>query len=331
MGHRGILVTGGAGYIGSHTVLQLRERGERVVVLDDLSTGFREAVLDTPLVVGNVGDTALVARLLAEHEVDTVMHFAAHTIVPESVADPLKYYRNNTCATRSLLESCALGGVRQFVFSSTAAVYGIPEGAYADEATPTAPINPYGTSKLMSEWMLRDLSAASALRHVSLRYFNVAGSDPRGRIGQSTRKATLLVKVACEAAVGKRPHVSVYGTDYATAEGTGVRDYIHVEDLARAHLDALAYLRAGGPSETLNCGYGHGFSVREVLASVARVSGRALDVREEPRRAGDPPQLIARADRIRARLGWRPALDDLDTIVRTTLAWERRLAETPWG
>ena len=331
MGHRGILVTGGAGYIGSHTVLQLRERGERVVVLDDLSTGFREAVLDAPLVVGNVGDAALVGRLLREHDIDTVLHFAAHTIVPESVADPLKYYRNNTCATRSLLESCAGAGIGHFVFSSTAAVYGIPDGAYADESTPTAPINPYGTSKLMSEWMLRDLSAAGPLRHVALRYFNVAGSDTRGRIGQSTRKATLLVKVACEAAVGKRPHVSIFGTDYPTPDGTGVRDYIHVEDLARAHLDALDYLRAGGQSATLNCGYGHGFSVRDVLESVARVSGRPLVIREEPRRAGDPPQLIARAERVRALLGWRPALDDLDTIVRSTLDWERRLVETPWA
>ncbi len=331
MGHRGILVTGGAGYIGSHTALLLRERGEHVVVLDDLSTGFREAVLDAPLIVGNVGDTALVERVLREHDVDTVMHFAAHTIVPESVADPLKYYRNNTCATRALLETCARAGIPQFVFSSTAAVYGTPPGAYADEATPTAPINPYGTSKLMSEWMLRDLAAATPMRHVALRYFNVAGSDTGGRIGQSTRKATLLVKVACEAAVGKRAHVSIFGTDYPTPDGTGVRDYIHVQDLAQAHLDALDYLRAGGTSETVNCGYGHGFSVREVLASVVRVAGTELTVREEPRRAGDPPQLIARAERIRQLLGWRPALDDLDTIVRTTLEWERRLARTPWA
>jgi len=331
MGHRGILVTGGAGYIGSHTTLLLRERGERVVALDDLSTGFREAVLDTPLVVGNVGDAALVDRVLREHEVGTVMHFAAHTIVPESVADPLKYYRNNTCATRALLETCSRAGIGQLVFSSTAAVYGIPASAYADESTPTAPINPYGASKLMSEWMLRDLSAATPLRHVALRYFNVAGSDPRGRIGQSTRNATLLVKVACEAAVGKRAHVSIFGTDYPTPDGTGIRDYIHVQDLAQAHLDALDYLRAGGASATLNCGYGHGFSVREVLASVARVAGTVLTIREEPRRAGDPPQLIARADRIRELLGWRPALDDLDTIVRTTLDWESRLARTPWA
>ncbi|MGH8310048.1 MAG: UDP-glucose 4-epimerase GalE, partial [Steroidobacteraceae bacterium] len=306
-----ILVTGGAGYIGSHTVLQLRARGERVVVLDNLVTGFRPAVLDTPLVTGDVGDRELILRTLAQHGIDTVMHFAAHTIVPESVANPLKYYRNNTCATRSLLECCAEAGVSHVVFSSTAAVYGMPPGDFAEETSPTVPINPYGTSKLMSEWMLRDLAAASALRYVSLRYFNVAGSDPQGRIGQSTRDATLLVKVACEAAVGKRPHVSVFGTDYPTPDGTGVRDYIHVEDLAVAHVRALDYLRSGAPSTVLNCGYGHGFSVREVLASVQRVAGRSLSVREEPRREGDPPTLVARADRVRSVLGWQPRLDDL--------------------
>jgi UDP-glucose 4-epimerase len=325
-----ILVTGGAGYIGSHVVLQLRARGERVVVLDDLSTGFRQAVLDAPLVEANAGDRRKVLATLREHDVDTVMHFAAHTIVPESVAQPLKYYGNNTCATRSLLESCAEAGVRHFVFSSTAAVYGIPGEGIAREDSPLAPINPYGTSKLMSEWMLRDLAAASALRHVTLRYFNVAGSDPQGRIGQSTAKATLLVKVACEAVVGRRPHVSVFGTDYPTPDGTGVRDYIHVDDLARAHLDALDYLRKGGDSTTLNCGYGHGYSVREVLASVERVCGHRLTVREEPRRAGDPPTLVAHAERIRHLLGWQPRLDDLDTIVRTSLEWERKLQREPW-
>lgn len=326
-----ILVTGGAGYIGSHVVLQLRARGERVVVLDDLSTGFRQAVLDTPLVLGNVGDDELVRKVLAEHRVDTVMHFAAHTIVPESVSDPLKYYGNNTCATRALLATCAAHGIAHVVFSSTAAVYGMPQGDFADEGSPLAPINPYGTSKLMSEWMLRDLAAASALRYVALRYFNVAGSDPAGRIGQSTRRATLLVKVACEAATGKRDHVSIFGTDYPTHDGTGVRDYIHVEDLATAHLAALDYLRDGGRSETLNCGYGHGFSVRDVLSSVERLAGRRLDVREEPRRAGDPPMLIAKADRIRSTLAWRPARDDLDEIVRTSLAWERKLLDSPWS
>ena len=325
-----ILVTGGAGYIGSHTVLQLRSRGEKVVVLDNLYTGFRQAVLDAPLVVGNVGDRELVLKVLQEHQVDTVMHFAAHTIVPESVSDPLKYYGNNTCATRSLLQCCAESGVKNFVFSSTAAVYGIPAGDFAEETTPTAPINPYGTSKLMSEWMLRDLAQACSMRYVALRYFNVAGSDSTGRIGQSTRLATLLVKAAVEASVGKRSHLSIFGTDYATPDGTGVRDYIHVEDLATAHLDALTYLRTGGPSVTLNCGYGHGYSVREVIKSVERVGARPLVVKEEPRRAGDPPILIARADRVRAVLGWKPRLDDIDTIVRTSLDWERKLQSAPW-
>jgi UDP-glucose 4-epimerase len=325
-----ILVTGGAGYIGSHTVLQLRQRGHKVVVLDNLYTGFRQAVLDTPLIVGNVGDRELVGQVLREHDIQTVMHFAAHTIVPESVSDPLKYYGNNTCATRSLLQSCVEGGVRHFVFSSTAAVYGIPSGDFADENTPTAPINAYGTSKLMSEWMLRDVAAASALRYVVLRYFNVAGSDPSGRIGQSTRLATLLVKAAVEASIGKRSHLSIFGTDYPTTDGTGVRDYIHVEDLATAHLDALSYLQDGGASVTLNCGYGHGYSVREVIKSVERVGARPIVVKEEPRRAGDPPILIAKADRVRSTLGWKPRLDDLDTIVRTALEWERKLQTAPW-
>ena len=325
-----ILVTGGAGYIGSHTVLQLRARGQKVVVLDNLYTGFRQAVLDTPLVEGSVGDRELVLRVLRENGVRTVMHFAAHTIVPESVSDPLKYYGNNTCATRNLLQCCVESGVNHFVFSSTAAVYGIPRDAYADESTATAPINAYGTSKLMSEWMLRDVAAASSLRYVTLRYFNVAGSDSQGRIGQSTRRATLLVKVAAEASIGKRPHVSIFGTDYDTPDGTGVRDYIHVEDLATAHLDALTYLENGGPSVTLNCGYGHGYSVREVIRSVERVSGRPLVVKEEPRRAGDPPTLVARADRMPTVLGWKPRLDDLDTIVRHTLDWEKKLQKAPW-
>jgi len=325
-----ILVTGGAGYIGSHVVLQLRARGERVVVLDDLSRGFRQAVLDAPLIVGQVGDRATVAPLLDQYAVDTVMHFAAYTIVPESVADPLKYYGNNSCATRTLLECCLGAGVRHFVFSSTAAVYGIPASGVAGEETPTAPINPYGASKLVSEWMLASVAQASSLRYAALRYFNVAGSDSGGRIGQATPNATLLVKVACEAAAGKRPDVQIFGTDYPTPDGTGVRDYIHVEDLATAHLDALAWLRNGGASTTLNVGYGHGYSVRQVLASVERVTGRALKVREAPRRAGDPPTLIARAERIRAQLNWQPRLDDLDTIVRTAWNWEQRLLREPW-
>jgi UDP-glucose 4-epimerase len=326
-----ILVTGGAGYIGSHVVLKLRERGERVIVLDDLSRGFRQAVLDTPLVVGRVGDRDTVREVLATHRIDTVMHFAAYTIVPESVREPLKYYGNNTCATRALLACCLERDVRHFVFSSTAAVYGIPPAGVAAEDTAPAPINPYGTSKLMSEWMLRDASAASALRHVALRYFNVAGSDSQGRIGQATPKATLLIKVACEHVVGKRPEIAIYGTDYDTPDGTGVRDYIHVEDLATAHLDALDYLRGGGASTVLNVGYGHGYSVREVLQSVERVSRRPLTIREQPRRAGDPPALVAKAERIRSLLRWTPRFDDLDTIVRHSLAWEERLEREPWG
>jgi UDP-glucose 4-epimerase len=330
LAQKAILVTGGAGYIGSHVLLQLQERGERVVVIDNLYTGFRQAVRDIPLVVGDVADRDLVTRTLREYEVDTVLHFAANTIVPESVSDPLKYYGNNTCATRSLLQTCLAEQVRSVVFSSTAAVYGIPAGGIAAEDQALAPINPYGTSKLMSEWILRDVAAASALRYVSLRYFNVAGSDPQGRIGQATRRATLLIKVACEAAVGRRPFVSIFGTDYDTHDGTGIRDYIHVEDLARAHLDALDYLRHGGASTVLNCGYGHGYSVREVLESVERVAGKSLSVREEPRRAGDPPVLVARAERIRRELGWQPRLDDLDAIVRSSLAFESKLLREPW-
>ena len=325
-----VLVTGGAGYIGSHVVLQLRARNESVVIVDDLSTGFRQAVGDTPLVVGDVGDRALLARVLTEHRVGTVMHFAAKTIVPESVREPLRYYGNNTAATRNLLEACMQSGVRRFVFSSTAAVYGLPAGGVAREDMPLAPINPYGTSKLMSEWILRDLAAVSDFRYVALRYFNVAGSDTQCRIGQATAKATLLVKVACEAVVGKRPHVSIYGTDYDTPDGTGIRDYIHVEDLARAHLCALDYLRSGGASQVLNCGYGHGYSVREVLASVNRVAGRSIPVIEEPRREGDPDRLVAAAGRVRSVLGWEPRLDDLDAIVRSSLRWEEKLQREPW-
>jgi UDP-glucose 4-epimerase len=327
---KAILVTGGAGYIGSHVLLQLQARGERTVVIDNLSTGFRQAVINSPLVVGDVGDRELVGRVLNVHEVDTVMHFAANTIVPESVRDPLKYYANNTCVLRQLLEVCMQKGVRQVVFSSTAAVYGSPAGGIAAEDMPLGPINPYGRSKLMSEWILRDLGGASDLRYVSLRYFNVAGSDPAGRIGQSTAKATLLIKIACEAAIGKRSHVSIFGTDYETPDGTGVRDYIHIEDLARAHLDALDYLRRQGPSVVLNCGYSHGYSVRQVLDGVQRVSGTRLVIREEPRRAGDPPSLVANAERIRSQLGWMPRFDDLDAIIDSSLRWERKLLQSPW-
>ena len=330
MSNETILVTGGAGYIGSHVVRQLGEAGERVLVLDNLSRGYRQAVRGAELVVGEVGDHALVSRLMAQHQVDTVMHFAAFTIVPESVAEPLKYYANNTCATRSLLQACMENGVKNFVFSSTAAVYGLPEQDYADEESPTRPINAYGTSKLMSEWMLRDVAALGRLNYVALRYFNVAGSDPGGRIGQATQRATLLTKVACEAMVGKRPHVSVFGSDYPTPDGTGVRDYLHVEDLASAHLRALDYLRAGGKPVTLNVGYGHGYSVREVLRMVEHVGAQPLVIREEARRAGDPAYLVARADRIRTELGWQPKYDNLEQIVAHSLAWERKLLADPW-
>ena len=322
-----ILVTGGAGYIGSHVLQQLRARGERVVVIDNLVSGFREAVQGAELVEGNVGDRALVARVLSEHRVDTVLHFAAHTVVPESVRDPLKYYGNNTCNTRNLLACCVEAGVRRFLFSSTAAVYGATANGVADEDTPTLPINPYGMSKLMSETMLRDFSATGAMRHVILRYFNVAGCDPQGRIGHSTPQATLLIKVACEHAVGKRTDISIFGTDFDTPDGTGIRDYIHVEDLAAAHLQALDHLRDEGESLTLNCGYGHGYSVREVIDAVQRASARSLTVIEQPRRPGDSAMMIARSERLKQRLGWQPRYDDLDAIVRSALQWEHQLAQ----
>lgn len=324
-----ILVTGGAGYIGSHVVRQLGERGETVVVLDNLSTGYRSAIPQGSLVVGDTSDQALVSDLLRKHGIDTVLHFAAHTIVPESVADPLKYYRNNTSATRNLLECCRDAQVKHFVFSSTAAVYGLPSTGTASEDSPTQPINPYGSSKLMTEMMLRDLCAVTPLRHVILRYFNVGGSSPSGQIGHSAPKATLLTKVACQHAVGVRDKVFVFGTDYPTPDGTGIRDYIHVEDLAAAHLDALDYLRAKGASTTLNVGYGRGFSVREMLATVAEVSGKPLNIIEEGRRAGDPATLVASAERIREVLGWRPKYDDLKIIVGSQLAWEKHLLKHP--
>jgi UDP-glucose 4-epimerase len=326
MKNKKILVTGGAGYIGSHVVRQLGAAGEDVLTLDNLSTGFEAAVTAGELIVGDTGDAALLEKIFTEHDIDTIMHFAAHTIVPESVADPLKYYGNNTASSRTLLEAAAKHGVMNIVFSSTAAVYGIPDGGKASEESATQPINPYGTSKLMTEWMLRDLAAAGGPGYVALRYFNVAGCEPTGTIGQSTPKATLLVKVACEAATGRRPEVIIFGTDYPTPDGTGLRDYIHVEDLATAHVDALQYLRQGGDSVVLNCGYGHGYSVREVLAAVEVANGEKLNIREEARRAGDPPELIAVAERVRDVLGWTPKFDDLDTIVRTSLEWERKIA-----
>ena len=325
MGKKAVLVTGGAGYIGSHVVRQLGEAEEKIVVLDNLSTGFADAVLYGDLITGDTGDQKLVRQILHDYDVDTVLHFAAHTIVPESVENPLKYYRNNTCSSRNLLECCRDADVKNFVFSSTAAVYGMLKDEFATEDSPLDPINAYGTSKLMTEWMLRDLAASSPIRYVALRYFNVAGSDPKSRIGQSTPKATLLIKVACEAAVGKRKLIKIFGTDYPTPDGTGIRDYIHVEDLADAHLKAVDYLRNNGASATLNCGYGHGYSVREVLDAVQKVNGKSLNIIEEPRRAGDPPALVAAVDRIQEVLNWEPQYDDLETIVKTSLDWEKKL------
>ncbi len=327
-----VLVTGGAGYIGSHVVRQLGEAGHEVLVVDDLSTGHVQAVLHGELVVADSGDEPRMRALLEGRGAEAVLHFAARTVVPDSVRDPLGYYLANTCKTRSLLAACAAVGVRVFLFSSTAAVYGHPPGGRASEDSPTEPINPYGASKLMSERMLQDLAAAGGPRYGILRYFNVAGADPLGRIGQATPRATHLIKVACEAAVGKREAVEIYGTDYDTPDGTCIRDYIHVEDLARAHVLALERLLEGGEPFVLNCGYGRGYSVREVLEAVQRVHGRPLRLREGPRRAGDPPVLVAEAHRIRALLGWEPHHDDLETIVASALAWERRLQSgRPWG
>jgi UDP-glucose 4-epimerase len=322
-----VLVTGGAGYIGSHMVHALVDAGERAVVLDNLTTGFDWAVPEgAPLVVGETGDQARVAALIAEHEVDAVIHFAASIVVPDSVADPLAYYRNNTVNSRALIETAVKGGVRHFIFSSTAAVYGNPERVPVRENDPTMPMSPYGSSKLMTEVMLRDAGSAYGLRHVILRYFNVAGADPLGRTGQSTKGATHLIKVAVETALGMRAKMDVFGTDYPTPDGTCVRDYIHVSDLVRAHADALKYLRAGGTSATFNCGYGRGFSVREVIETVKRVSGADFKVELAGRRPGDPAQIVAASDRVRSMLGWQPHFDDLDTIVSHALAWERKLS-----
>jgi len=321
---KSILVTGGAGYIGSHVVKLLGERNENIVILDDLSTGFKSSILYGKFIQGNTGDKDLVSSILKQYNVESVLHFAAHTIVPESVENPLKYYQNNTCCTRNLLECCDAANVEQFIFSSTAAVYGELETGFASEETPTAPINPYGSSKLMSEQIIRDLSNASDFKHVILRYFNVAGSDPDGLIGQSTENATLLIKVAAEVATKKREKLMIFGTDYPTADGTGVRDYIHVSDLAQAHINSLDYLRDNGESTTLNCGYGHGFSVKEVVDAFNKENGSPLTVEEKPRRAGDPAELISIADKVRATLNWQPEYDDLSLIVKTSLEWEKK-------
>jgi UDP-glucose 4-epimerase len=320
-----ILVTGGAGYIGGHTVIALLDRREIPVVLDDLSTGNRMAVpSNVPLVVGDVGDVELLTQIIREHRIDAILHFAAKIVVSESVADPLSYYLNNTVKTRALLEAAVRGKVGHFVFSSTAAVYGNPTVTPVSEEAVPAPLSPYGMSKLMSEHMLRDASVAHGLDYVILRYFNVAGADPNGRLGQSTPGATHLIKVALETALGRRSHMSIYGDDYPTPDGTCVRDYVHVSDLANAHLIALDYLRRGGESGTFNCGYGRGYSVKEVVDTVKRVAGVDFEVHQASRRAGDPASIVANSDRL-MRLGWKPELNDLTTIVRHAYDWEKNL------
>jgi len=325
-----VLVTGGAGYIGSHVVLALNDAGMDAVVLDNLSTGSLDAVPDhVTLVRGSTGDTALVRKTLRRHRITAVVHLAASLVVPDSVARPLVYWRNNVANTLALAEACVAEGVRRLVFSSTAAVYGIADRALVDEDSPCRPINPYGASKHAAEQLLRDAGAAHGLAMTVLRYFNVAGADPAGRAGQRTQGATHLIKVACEAALGRREEVVVFGTDYPTPDGTGVRDYVHVSDLAAAHVAALRHLAEGGEGSVMNCGYGRGHSVLQVLDAVERASGRNIPVRLAPRRAGDPPALVASAQRIREVLGWTPCFDDLDTIVGTAFAWERRMGGPP--
>ena len=323
-----VLVTGGAGYIGSHAVLALIDAGHCPVVVDNLTTGFRKAIPDgVPFHHGDIANEALVAKIIIEHHVEAIMHFAGSIIVPESVANPLKYYRNNTANSRSIIESAINGGVKHFIFSSTAATYGVPKVSPVREDTPTLPINPYGMSKLMTEYMLRDVASAHDFNYCVLRYFNVAGADPQGRTGQSTAGATHLIKVAVEAALGKRGHVSVFGTDYNTKDGTGIRDYIHVSDLAAAHVIALENLFADpARNHTLNCGYGHGYSVLEVLDAVDRVTNLQIPRQFEGRRAGDPDALISDNGEIKKRFGWEPKYDDLDTIVSHALQWERKLS-----
>jgi UDP-glucose 4-epimerase len=321
-----VLVTGGAGYIGSHMVLALLDAGEDVVVLDNLSTGFPWVLpQEVPLVLGDMGDQDLVEETIREHRIEAIAHFAAKIVVPESVADPLGYYLNNTVKSRALIEAAVKNGVKHFIFSSTAAVYGEPTVIPVPEDLPLDPVSPYGRSKLMTEWMLQDTGRAHDLTYVILRYFNVAGADPRGRSGQSTANATHLIKVAAQTALGDRPRIEVFGTDYPTKDGSCVRDYIQVSDLADAHMVALKHLRGGGKSLTLNCGYGQGYSVLEVIDVVKKVSGVDFPVVISGRRPGDPAAIVARADRIRAELGWRPQHDNLREIVSQALTWERSL------
>jgi UDP-glucose 4-epimerase len=321
-----VLVTGGAGYIGGHMALGLADAGEKIVIVDNLSTGFAWAVPPSAtLAVGDFGDAELIERLIDQHEVDSIAHFAAKIIVPESVADPLGYYLNNTCKARSLIECAVRKKVRRFIFSSTAAVYGETGAEPVGEDAPLNPVSPYGRSKLMVEWMLADAARAHDLRYVALRYFNVAGADPQGRLGQSTPKATHLIKRAVQTALGRHASIDLFGVDYPTPDGSCVRDYIQVSDLIDAHMAALAYLRAGGDSLVCNCGYGRGYSVREVLDVVKRVSGVDFKVNVVGRRPGDPATIVAKADLVRRELGWRPQRDDLEAIVRQALDWERRL------
>lgn len=323
-----ILVTGGAGYIGSHTVHALVDRGEEVVVLDNLSTGSASLLSGAAeLVVGDIGDSGLLARVFGGHQVAAIIHFAGSIVVPESVSDPLKYYLNNTVRSHALVSAAVQAGVRHLIFSSTAAVYGEPASVPVEETASFAPMSPYGTSKMMTELMLRDVAAAHDFRFLALRYFNVAGADPKGRTGQTTPDATHLIKVACQAALGQRDGLSVFGTDYPTRDGTCVRDYIHVSDLAEAHVLALDHLRAGGESLALNCGYGSGFTVLEVVEAVKRASGVDFPVTTTARRPGDPAALIAGAERIREVLGWRPEHDDLDEIVGDAFRWESTLRD----
>lgn len=320
------LVTGGAGYIGSHAVVELVDAGEEVIVLDDLSTGFDWAVHPgARLVHGDIADRSLLDRLFSEHSIDAILHFAGSIVVPESVENPLRYYLNNTAKSRDLIQACVDHEVQHFIFSSTAAVYGTPASVPVAEDAPLAPQSPYGRSKLMTEWMLADTALAYPMQFAALRYFNVAGADPAGRTGQSTANATHLIKVACETALGKRNHIDIFGTDYPTHDGTCIRDYIHVADLAAAHRQALDYLRAGGEAMVANCGYGHGFSVRQVLAAVERISGRMLDIREGPRRPGDATEIVADPKLVKDRLGWVPTFDNLDCIVSHALSWEEKL------
>jgi UDP-glucose 4-epimerase len=322
-----VLVTGGAGYIGSHMALELLDAGEKVVILDDLSTGFRWAApAGAKFVLGDFGDRAMVRDLLAREGVESIIHFAARIVVPDSLADPLGYYENNTAKARNLLQCAVESGVKHFIFSSTAAVYGEPRRTPVREDDPTEPINPYGRSKLMVEWMLQDVSRAHPLRHTALRYFNVAGADPKGRSGQSMDNATHLIKVAVQTALGLRAGMEVFGTDYPTRDGSCLRDYIQVTDLVRAHMDALRRLRAGGDSIVCNVGYSRGYSVLEVIDTVKKVSGVDFPVRLSGRRAGDPASIIAANDRVRAELGWTPKYDDLEGVVRQALEWERGLA-----